>query len=278
MISIPVKASATGEQVETLEFDEATLGGEVKRGLIREVILAHETNQHLGTSSAKLRSEVSGSNAKPHRQKGTGRARAGHKRSPLWRGGAVVHGPRPFTKRVQLSKKQRRGAVVSALLAKCLDEGVVLLDGLECPEIKTRQVADLLDRLELFDTVLIGVPAYDEKVYKSARNISGVEVRETRNFNAYDILVSKTLVLSKDAFLGLIERLTDKPEEETETAVEASAAPEEEAEGESPVSEEAAEEPEAADEPVEETVGSEAEAADSDAVETPEPEGESEES
>ena len=167
---------------------------------------------------------------------------------------------------------------MSALLAKCLDEGVVLLDGLECPEIKTRQVADLLDRLELFDTVLIGVPAYDEKVYKSARNISGVEVRETRNFNAYDILVPKTLVLSKDAFLGLIERLTDKPEEETETAVEASAAPEEEAEGESPVSEEAAEEPEAADEPVEETVGSEAEAADSDAVETPEPEGESEES
>lgn len=220
MISIPVRASATGEQVETFELDETALGGEVKRSLIRDAIMVHEINQHLGTSSSKTRSEVAGSNKKPHRQKGTGRARAGHKRSPIWRGGAVVHGPRPFTKRVQLNKKQRKGAVVSALLAKCLDEGVVLLDGLECPEIKTRQVADLLDRLGLFDTVLIGVPAYDEKVYRSARNISGVEVRETRNFNAYDILVSKNLVLSKDAFVGLIERLKDKPELEAEAAVE----------------------------------------------------------
>jgi large subunit ribosomal protein L4 len=265
MISIPVRASATGEQVETLELDEATLGGEVKRGLIRDAILAHETNQHLGTSSTKTRSEVSGSNAKPHRQKGTGRARAGHKRSPIWRGGAVVHGPRPFTKRVRLNKKQRTRATESALLAKCLDEGVVLLDGLECPEIKTRQVADLLDRLELFDTVLIGVPAYDEKVYKSARNISGVEVRETRNMNAYDILVSKHLLLTKDAFLGLIERLKEKPEEEPEPAAEASTAQAEEAEaeGEAPVSEEATEEP------AEETGEAEADAADSDAAEEP---------
>lgn len=285
MISIPVKASATGEQVETFELDEASLGGEVRKGLIREAILAHETNQHLGTSSAKTRSEVSGSNAKPHRQKGTGRARAGHKRSPIWRGGAVVHGPRPFTKRVRLSRKQRTRATGSALLAKCLDEGVVLLDGLECPEIKTRQVADLLDRLELYDTVLIGVPAYDENVYKSARNVSGVEVRETRNMNAYDILVSNHLVLSKDAFQELLERLIDRPEEEAEPAPEASAAPAEEAEaeGEAPASEEAAEEPaeesgeaeveaavsNATEEPAEESGEAVAETEDSDSAEEP---------
>ena len=204
MVSVPVFQSTTGNPLEALDFEEERLGGEVKIQLLREAIITHEANQHIGTASTKTRSEVSGSNVKPWRQKGTGRARAGHRRSPLWKGGAVVHGPRPGIVRRHLNKKARRSATRSALLAKCLDEGVILVDQIECPEIKTKEIVSLLQTLEIYDTVLIALDPFDPVVWKSARNIPGVKVVDVRNLNAYDLLTPKQVLMPQQAFLKLI--------------------------------------------------------------------------
>jgi len=213
MITIPVLDSVTGNKVDEVEFSENKLGGTVRKGLLREAILMYEANKHIGTSSAKTRSEVSGSNRKPWRQKGTGRARAGHKRSPMWRGGAVVHGPRPRNRKYQIPKSAKRNAVQSALLAKCLDDHVVIVDQIDFPEIKTKQVEQLLDLLNIYETVLIGIDPFDPVILKSARNIPGVKVRDIRLLNAFDVLVSNQLLFPKDAFLRLIgEGSAEEPE------------------------------------------------------------------
>jgi large subunit ribosomal protein L4 len=204
MVSVPVFESATGNKLEPVSFEEAKLGGVVKTALMRDAILTYEANQHQGTHSAKNLSEVAGSNHKPWRQKGTGRARAGHKRSPLWRGGAVVHGPRPRDVKRKMPRKARQSATRSALLAKCLDGGVMLLDALQCPEIKTKQIEALLNRLDLFDTVLLVTDPFNEVVWKSARNILGVKVLDVQDLNTFDVLVPKRVLMEKQTFLKLL--------------------------------------------------------------------------
>jgi len=204
MVSVPVFESTTGTKLDPVDFEEEKLGGSVKTALIREAILTREANQHIGTSSTKTRSEVSGSNRKPWKQKGTGRARAGHRRSPIWRGGAVVHGPRPNAVKRRMAKKARQAASRSALLAKCLDEGVVLVDSIDCHEIKTKEIVRLLEKLDLYDSVLVVLDPFDVKVWKSARNIPRVKALDVRNLNAYDILAPRQVLMEKQTFLKLV--------------------------------------------------------------------------
>jgi len=215
MVSVPVFESATGNKLEPVSFEEARLGGSVKSALVRDAILTYEANQHQGTHKAKNLSEVSGSNKKPWRQKGTGRARAGHKRSPLWRGGAVTHGPRPRDVKRKMPRKAKRAAIRSALLAKCLDGGVMLVDAIPCPEIKTRHMEALLSRLDLSETVLLVTDSFNEVIWKSARNLRDVRVSDARGISVFDILVPKRVLMEKQTFLKLLSPESPAPEAET---------------------------------------------------------------
>jgi len=103
-----------------------------------------------------------------------------------------------------MARKARQVAARSALLAKCLDEGVVLVDSIDCPEIKTKEIVGLFDKLDLFDSVLVVLDPFDEKVWKSARNIPGVKALDVRNLNAYDVLVPKQVLMEKQTFLKLV--------------------------------------------------------------------------
>lgn len=204
MISVPVFDSATGSKIEVFDFPEERLGSRVQKGLLREAILMYEANQHQGTSSTKTRAFVSGSNRKPWRQKGTGRARAGHKRSPIWRGGAVVHGPQPRNRKYKISRDAKRRALKSALLAKCQDGEVLLIDRLDLPEAKTKRMIALLDQLKIFNTALIVSEVYMPGVWQAGRNIPGIIIRDANSLNAYEVLAVKQLVLTRAAFRKLL--------------------------------------------------------------------------
>jgi len=208
MIKLPVY-NREGQVVEYVELDEDLLGGRVRLRLLRDVILMYEANQRQGTASTKTRSEVAGSNKKPWRQKHTGLARAGHRRSPLWRGGAAVFGPKPRDYSYSLPKKMKRLAAMSAFLSKFLDREVRLVNELKLDAPKTAEVAGLLRSLKLNGSCVIGVRDHDPVLLKSSRNIPRVELMRIADMSAYDVLRSKYLLLTKDSFNALLERFRD---------------------------------------------------------------------
>ena len=208
MIKLPVY-NKEGQVVEHVELDEALLGGRVRLRLLRDVILMYEANKRQGTACTKTRSEVAGSNKKPWKQKHTGLARAGHRRSPLWRGGAAVFGPKPRDYSYSLPKKMKRLATMSAFLSKFMDREVRLLTEFHLGAPKTAEVARLLRHLKLDGSCLIGIREHDAVLIQSARNIPRVALLQIADISAYDVLRSKYLVLTKDSFNALVERFTD---------------------------------------------------------------------
>ncbi len=189
-----------GQEVGTVEVDPAEFGGEVNRQLLHDVVLMHLANQRAGTHSTLRRGEVAGSTKKLFRQKGTGNARVGTRRSNKRKGGGTAKGPKPRDYEYHLPKKAVRAALRMALLSKFQDQEAVIVDELPAPEIKTKNVATVLKALNLKDTTcLIGIPDYDPNLYKSARNIEGVEVLPTAQFNTYTVLKQKRLLLTKAA-------------------------------------------------------------------------------
>ena len=200
MLSINVY-NRQGEAVGTLEVDPAEFGGKVNKQLLHDVVLMYLANQRAGTHSTLRRGEVAGSTRKLFRQKGTGNARVGTRRTNKRKGGGTAKGPKPRDYEYHLPKKAVRAATRMAILSKLQDnEALVLDDDLKLPEIKTRQVADLLRALKLHDTsCLIGVAEHDPVLHKSARNLKGVLVAPASQFNAYTVLKQKRLVLTKAA-------------------------------------------------------------------------------
>jgi large subunit ribosomal protein L4 len=199
MLSLDVY-NREGQSIGKVEIDPAEFGGEVNKQLLHDVVLMHLANQRAGTHSTLRRGEVAGSTKKLFRQKGTGNARVGTRRSNKRRGGGTAKGPKPRDYEYHLPKKAVRAATRMAILSKFLDNEAVILDELSLPEIKTKQVAGLLSTLKLGElSCLIGTVGYDTNVYKSARNIKGVEVQPTSQFNAYTVLKHKRLVLTKAA-------------------------------------------------------------------------------
>src|SRR4051812_44305274 len=161
-------------------------------------------NQRAGTHSTLRRGEVAGSTKKLFRQKGTGNARVGTRRSNKRKGGGTAKGPKPRDYEYHLPKKAVRAATRMALLSKLRDQEAVIIDELKLPDIKTKQVAAVLKTLQIGDrTCLVGLAASDidakQTIYKSARNIHGVAVMPTSQFNAYDLLKPKRLLLTKAA-------------------------------------------------------------------------------
>ncbi|MEW6725126.1 MAG: 50S ribosomal protein L4 [Bacillota bacterium] len=195
-----------GETIGEVELNDAIFGADVNEGLMHEAVLAYLTNQRVGTQSTKTRSEVRGGGRKPWRQKGLGRARAGTIRSPLWRKGGIVFGPKPRDFQVNLPKKARRAALRSALSAKLAAGEIKVVDGLAVDAPKTKVMAEILANLKVEKALVVTV-GRDENLYLSARNIAGVDVSEARNLNVYQILAHRDLVITKEAVAKVEEVL-----------------------------------------------------------------------
>src|SRR5690242_19328126 len=182
-----------GNSVGTVEVDPDEFGGQINQQLLHDVVVQYLANQRAGTHSTKRRGEVAGSTKKLFRQKGTGNARVGTRRTNKRRGGGTAKGPKPRDYEYHLPKKAVRAAMRMALLSKFQDKEAVIVDELKFSEIKTRQMVDVLTALDLGgNSCLVGLGAgeVDENktVYKSARNIAGVEVSPASQFSAYAVL------------------------------------------------------------------------------------------
>jgi large subunit ribosomal protein L4 len=200
-----------GEAVGTVDVDPAEFGGKVNRQLLHEVVLMYLANQRAGTHSTLRRGEVAGSTKKLFRQKGTGNARVGSRRTNKRRGGGTAKGPKPRDYEYHLPKKAVRAATRMALLSKFQDQETVVIEDLNLPEIKTKQVVGILKALKLEGTsCLISMAGRDDVLYKSARNIRGVEVLPASQLNAYMVLRQKRLLLTRAALDELRQKA--KPE------------------------------------------------------------------
>ena len=195
----------TGKKVGEVDLSEVIFGIEPNVAVVHSVVKNHLANCRQGTQSALTRAEVSGGGIKPWRQKGTGRARQGSTRAPQWTHGGVVFAPKPRDYSYTLNKKVKRLALKSALSAKAAEGKVVVVDGLDVAEIKTKAVASLLNGLEAKKAMLV-TPEVNEKVVKSARNIPGVVTSPAKLINVYDIVNAGQLVIDKAA-LAVIEEV-----------------------------------------------------------------------
>ncbi len=195
-----------GQEVETLQVDEAVLGKTVRYPLLKQAIVMYHANRRVGTAATKNRSLVAGSNKKMYRQKGTGNARMGRKRTGLRVGGGVTFAKvaRDFSQR--MPRKQRRLARDSAVLAKLQSGRLVVVDELTFEAPRTREIAGVLNRLKIDRSCLVTVSERDENLYKSVRNLPKVDVITVGDLNAGAICTRQKMLLTKDAFLTLIKR------------------------------------------------------------------------
>lgn len=181
------------------ELPDDIFGIEVKKGLIHEVVCNHLANKRQGSASTKTRGLIRGGGKKPYRQKGTGRARAGSNRSPLWKGGGTIFGPRPRDYSYKLPKKVKWLALSSVLAAKLADGEIIVIDELSIAEPKTKVVVGLLKNLALGNNVLIIVPDKNETLELAARNIPKVNVARVNELNVYSVMSHEKLLITKDA-------------------------------------------------------------------------------
>jgi large subunit ribosomal protein L4 len=191
--------NVSGQRVGDMELSDSIFGIEVNEAVLHQVVKAQLANKRQGTQSAKTRSEVRGGGRKPWRQKGTGRARAGTIRSPLWTGGGVVFAPKPRDYRQVVPKKVRRLAMKSALSSKVADKEIVVLDQLVMDAPKTKEMVAILNNIDAGKKVLLVLPEKNENVERSAKNIPNVKSILVNTLNVYDILKYDKLVLTKDA-------------------------------------------------------------------------------
>jgi len=191
--------NVNGEQVGEMDLNDDIFGVPVHRQALYDVVNMHLAGRRRGTHDTKTRSEVSGGGRKPWRQKGTGRARHGSIRSPIWRGGGTVFGPHPRDYSIRLNKKVRRLAMKSALSSKVEDGKIVVLEELKMEIPKTKEMIKILANLKVSDKALVVTADPDETVFKSARNIPGVKPLSVPGLNVYDLLAHNTLVITRDA-------------------------------------------------------------------------------
>jgi large subunit ribosomal protein L4 len=233
MLVIPIFNTA-GEQVGQETIDPADFGGKINRQLLHDVVLMHLAARRVGTVNTRGRADVAGSGKKLFRQKGTGNARVGAKRTNKRKGGGSAFARRNRDYRYTMPKKAVRASIRMALLSKFQDNQALVLDGLNLTEPSTKTVAKALKaihRPDLTETeaaeavgetktqalkrtlqgrsILLGIPGHDPVLYRSARNIAGVAVAPVSEFNTYDILKQRYLVLTREALSALKQRCKD---------------------------------------------------------------------
>lgn len=181
-------------KVAEVALNDAVFGAEVNRDVIYEVVRMQMAAKRQGTHDTKERGEISGGGKKPWRQKGTGRARVGTTRSPLWRGGGTVFGPTPRDYSFSVPKKVRRLALISALSMKLQQEKLLVLRDIPLAEVKTKKFKEVLDRFGL-KKVLVVIDRSNEALEKSSRNLPDVKMMRCEGINVYDLLKYDSLVL-----------------------------------------------------------------------------------
>ena len=191
-----------GNEVGTLELNDAVFGVEVNEHLVHLAVVAQLANKRQGTQKAKTRSEVSGGGRKPWRQKGTGHARQGSTRAPQWTGGGVVFAPTPRDYTIRLNKKEKRLALKSALTSRVNENKFIVVDELNFAEIKTKKFAEVMKNLKVEKALVVGA---DENAALSARNIPTVKTAFANTINVYDILKYNTVVATKAAVASIEE-------------------------------------------------------------------------
>lgn len=206
--------STSGQQVGTMSVDEAVLGGCVRYALLKQAVVMYQANRRAGTVMTKGRGMVAGSSRKMYRQKGTGYARMGNRRTGKRVGGGMTFAkvPRDFSQR--MPGKQRRLARDSAVLAKLRRDQVVVVDALSMERPQTKEFASVLKNLKIERSCLVAVNGHDENVYKSARNVQKVAVLPVADLNAAAVLNHQKVLFTRDALESFLNR-------EPETAAEA---------------------------------------------------------
>ena len=190
---------ADGTDAGSVELVESLFAAPVKESVIHQAVVRQLAGRRLGTSNTLTRGEVNGGGKKPWRQKGTGRARQGTKTAPHWLGGGVVFGPHPRSYEQRMPAKMRRSALRGALSAKQADGALRIVEGFELDEIKTRTMIDRLDAWKAGGKVLLVLPARDERVELSCRNLSEVRVILADSLNVVDLLEADTIVFTRGA-------------------------------------------------------------------------------
>ena len=195
-----------GKKVSEVTLSDEIFASEVKPYLLHEAVVWQISNHRQATAKTKSRSEVSGGGKKPWKQKGTGRARAGTIRSPLWRGGGVVFGPNGRTYGKKLPRKVREAALKSALSMKALEEGLKVVDKMTLPETKTKRFVHALQALGM-ENALVVMGAMTPEASLASRNVCSSKVLDVKGLNVYDILKYKGLVLDLEAVKYIEARL-----------------------------------------------------------------------
>jgi large subunit ribosomal protein L4 len=186
------------KKVGDITLNENIFGVDINTDAMHQVVVAQLANKRQGTQSAKTRAEVRGGGIKPWRQKGTGRARQGSIRAPQWIHGGIVFAPKPRDYRMSVPKSMRRVAFKSALSCKVAENEMIVIDSLEFDSPKTKEMLDILKAFDAKKTLIV-VEKSDENIYKSGRNIPGVQVTPVNNLNVYDILKYEKFIITKDA-------------------------------------------------------------------------------
>ena len=194
-----------GSEVGKLDLNDSVFAVDVNEHLMHMAVVLQLANKRQGTQKAKTRSEVSGGGRKPWRQKGTGHARQGSTRSPQWTGGGVVFAPTPRDYSFKMNKKEKAGAIKSALTTKVNEEKFFVMDSLKFDEIKTKKMVGVLDALKVNKALVVLDGEDNDNVEVSARNIAGVRTVYSNAINVYDILKYDTIIITNSAVAKIEE-------------------------------------------------------------------------
>ena len=205
MAKVPVY-NLQRESVGELDLADDVFGAEVNEALFYDVVKAQLASRRKGTHKVKNRAEIRGTGAKMYRQKGTGRARHGDEKAPQFRGGGQAFGPKPRDYAYRPTRKMRKGALRSALALKLQEGRLLVVEDFELPEIKTKRLAEVLDRLEVPKSSLIVDEAANDKLRLSARNLAEHQYLPPEGVNVYDLLRHEHLILTKSAVDALVAR------------------------------------------------------------------------
>ena len=194
------------ESVGQIELNDAVFNREVKEYILHEVVRMQRAARRAGNACTKTRVEVSGGGRKPWRQKGTGRARAGTNRSPLWRGGGVTFGPKPRDYSFKINRKVRQQAVSMALSARFQEGNLVVPDAFSMDQIKTKEFVQIMNVLDVDNGIIVTDNA-NENLSKSSRNVNGYKIMSSEGLNVYDLLLHKKVILLQPVIENLEKRL-----------------------------------------------------------------------
>lgn len=201
------KYNMSGAKVGEIQLNDAVFGVEVNTAVMHQAVVRQLSNERLGTHATKTRGEVRGGGKKPWRQKGTGRARAGSSRSPIWVGGGITFGPQPRSYYKAMPRKARRLAVKSALSDKVNNSELFVIDELKLAAPKTKEVLNILNNFQVGDAKVLFITDGDVNVELSARNIQGVKALPYTNINIFDLLHHDKLFIAEGAIAKIEEVL-----------------------------------------------------------------------